>query len=1542
MSSQYNSESTFFYNVFNQYKTTTDFDSSRIRQDLTKEQSTSKDYKGREIYELIQNAEDEKSEAVCIILDTKSNKLIVANKGKECSPFTKEGFCSIMMAEMSPKMVSKRTYIGSKGLGFRSLINWAEQISIYSGGVCCTFSRKIAKSYWKKLTEIWMTKGVDTICVQKHEDFALQQFDLDSPLPMLSVPEVNDFQLSDYTTSIEVIYKQGCRDSIIDQLTCLSGKVLLFLQHIQTIDIKIDEQSIRLSKQLGEKASEELQRIFTFDKGYHDGQEWLLYKKSGILGEDKKYDISLAFNPTFNESGEFIYSFFPTKVRMSLPLVLHATFELNSSRNSINESENNNEMQRLLAVSLVEFSQLLAKYDLGEPSWIYYDITNLTQTSEQKEFEILFNELNSIRNTSSIFPTIGAGYLPYNKVKHYDEAFAHFLIKNKGLYEENMFNHLIECYNDRHIPNQVCDDELESFVNAFSYSMKEIEINQVELRASFIASLYRIKQGRFFKVLVDEDNDIIEKEARNNVGESIPHLPQEMNIRYVSDSLIKSLEKSLQTQEDSNPRRAVTQRLKMNSCADVSDMDINLAKRSIISYSKNSMSLDGFEQLMYALFQKYLESERQNDYKEMFMHHDFKVINAEGNKCFPCEVVLCNDTSEELYDKQFQLRGTAQYWSDIFSMKSGKNHDIKDVNNFFINVVGVSSHIPKDYLEFDHFADKYLNKHCIAFKDKPNQFWRYRSSSFPNYFANVNWYKIAKRDFINSALNKENNLAKVILLFKQDKDLIKELRNTDLWYSYNGTKKDEVNISYALYQLRSWDIFQPLQTYIVSEHLCLTADALLENQLNDIADDYEIMSLLILLGAKARLSNLSNEELYDILRILPNKHLEKGVRPIYKAIREAIMNNQNRANLSDSIGHLADKFKKEGLVYARKNGGALSILPVNEVYYWDNEQMPKQLLQSKWKLEIGNRVGEKSVKEIFGVKLANEIEIHIDNNIPNNNLRDDVVKCLKERHRYILAYRFHNSRNINEEGKSQIAGSLKNIRLNIYQQCSYTNDGEQHKMADGDMVTQNEGNGIIFHICAYQQSFAEAIKSPIFCENMMEVICMTLKVTSNEMANAFRSILKNTEEENKYISDKDILDEEWSDVEKALGLSHYDKVFWGKVGISKGISIDTNKLCQDNQTRKDYLQGIFPNIVLPEYYYDLSHLTSQEKYALLLSLELDDTSCMGKDALYEFYETKLSETRNKYRNSYLHHIFELINRDSLATDKAKVLYDKIISYDSTWLDSTIEECSTHVIDDHKIFCAFSSSFENEFQISISNLTENDAWSIPSLPNYIEIMKELNIDISTIDQCDLCMTCFEGYEEKFKTTIQKSSIDNSDLDIYIDNEDSLNKLPQASINFGNGFNKPLSKDSKSYPKKGGKGYQSERSKIKAGRLAEKLVFEAMIADNKRFSCVEGCSKNLNPIGGRDDLHYDIKYNLLNSPLVSPRFLEVKSMSSDSIIMSYQEYEFAKNNKSQYDLALVQGNDITFLLQPFVEKEGRPALKVYTDTYKISFTIETDKE
>ncbi len=112
--------------------------SDRFIADYNRELELTKEYNGRQLLELLQNADDAGSSEVLIVWDKGNSKLSISNKGE---PFETGGIKSLMLANLSTK--TKISYIGNKGLGFRSILNWSEQVVIYSNGCQISFSEKI-------------------------------------------------------------------------------------------------------------------------------------------------------------------------------------------------------------------------------------------------------------------------------------------------------------------------------------------------------------------------------------------------------------------------------------------------------------------------------------------------------------------------------------------------------------------------------------------------------------------------------------------------------------------------------------------------------------------------------------------------------------------------------------------------------------------------------------------------------------------------------------------------------------------------------------------------------------------------------------------------------------------------------------------------------------------------------------------------------------------------------------------------------------------------------------------------------------------------------------------------------------------------------------------------------------------------------------------------------------------------------------------------------------------------------------------------------
>ena len=183
----------------------------RWLQDYRKEIQTYKDYRGREILELLQNADDAQSETVEINIDTNQRILSIINSGSQTIPFTEDGIQSIMLSNLSPKKGNK--LIGSKGLGFRSVLNWSDKIEIRSDNVSLRFGTDIVKNKWDELKNRVSE-------AEKFEKEAIRD-GREVPLAILALPEIillnNCTQKS---TSIILAYDRAYEENILNDHYC--------------------------------------------------------------------------------------------------------------------------------------------------------------------------------------------------------------------------------------------------------------------------------------------------------------------------------------------------------------------------------------------------------------------------------------------------------------------------------------------------------------------------------------------------------------------------------------------------------------------------------------------------------------------------------------------------------------------------------------------------------------------------------------------------------------------------------------------------------------------------------------------------------------------------------------------------------------------------------------------------------------------------------------------------------------------------------------------------------------------------------------------------------------------------------------------------------------------------------------------------------------------------------------------------------------------------------------------------------------------------
>ena len=313
-----------------------------LARDVHIEQRDVKGYHGREILELLQNADDAYQKLInsgkkpdCeleIVISYINDVLTISNTG---TFFDDEGVKAIVQGNISPK---KGGYIGNKGTGFRSILNWAKAVSIDSGEFHIVFSEEIAGRIFESV---------------RNEPQILKQIKKEPKLyvPMLAVPENNKNLKKDDKTTIEIsINPDKSKDEycVQKQIDELDLRILLFLPNTSKIEIKTEGKNIVYERfKVGSSPSEVLL------KKKENGEivakeEFLLFEKkkenfAKVDNDDK--DVGLAFAVPKSMDGiknAHLYSFFPIlKTSSPFRCLFHATYELDDQRNNLQVNQIN-------------------------------------------------------------------------------------------------------------------------------------------------------------------------------------------------------------------------------------------------------------------------------------------------------------------------------------------------------------------------------------------------------------------------------------------------------------------------------------------------------------------------------------------------------------------------------------------------------------------------------------------------------------------------------------------------------------------------------------------------------------------------------------------------------------------------------------------------------------------------------------------------------------------------------------------------------------------------------------------------------------------------------------------------------------------------------------------------------------------------------------------------------------------------------------------------------------------------------------------------
>jgi hypothetical protein len=368
----------------------------RLESDYREDEQRKTDYHGRELLELLQNVDDAATASGIknaeVFIEFSDNVFTISNSGTE---FTEETIRRLCHGSASNK---NDDYIGNKGTGFRSLLNWGEEIEIHSGLFHVGFSKKHAEDEFIKIKEEAIVQGQ----LKNSPDLCV---------PTLHCPYTAE-DLKTNKTVIKIITTtelQSDNQSILKQINEFDYFSLLFLPSITKIQIKGDGGEKTISKEM---INDRIAKLSIDDREekfllFHNDDEPTILVEANKTRKIKT-SVAVPLDRNFDFSKIPLYCFFPVRIFLTpLNCLLHGSFLLNASRDDVP----NNDINRQVFMHLMKFLADVSESDDVKKSDIQLPINMLSINNKNSKLFIstsfdLFDTYFEFLLGKRILPTV--------------------------------------------------------------------------------------------------------------------------------------------------------------------------------------------------------------------------------------------------------------------------------------------------------------------------------------------------------------------------------------------------------------------------------------------------------------------------------------------------------------------------------------------------------------------------------------------------------------------------------------------------------------------------------------------------------------------------------------------------------------------------------------------------------------------------------------------------------------------------------------------------------------------------------------------------------------------------------------------------------------------------------------------------------------------------------------------------------------------------------------------------------------------------------
>ena len=1458
-----------------------------------REKETTKDYNGRQLLELIQNADDAGSNAILIKIDTKDSILTISNQGEA---FTKEGYRSLMIQNLSSKL--KKSYIGNKGLGFRSIINWSDSITIISNGTTVEFSEEKRKQEFHNLFN--ENERLDII-----NEFSFSKNV--NPLPFLAIPIIKESSNnSDFTTSIEIKYRHQYFEDILTQVKDLKEEVLLFLNNIRKIEIQgfddINNIEIKGEKSIGSPIS-------------IGNRKWTFFEKSGLLEEkyqDKTntqkehYQLKIAIPLEFENETDLLFTFFPTKVNLEFPFVVHGTFDLDSSRNQLVKSDKNQFVLEKLIELIIETAKKISKEKV---SWKPLELLNYNNKNKVLTDLNFYENIDKKIEELELFPCIDGLYRKLSETIMYNNDFTNYIIETENI---SYFPNLLIPINSNLKQWLSRELDLSFWVLKTEYFIKNIDeiSKKVKTLNDRVNLIYILEQDNSFhsdnqqySLLLNEDKKVIDKSISvftppTTKSEKFD-LPDFVEIdflnKYFYTKLLNKYDLSNHKEKARELQRKLKEIVSIRSFEPIPVIGKVITETNrLIQKSKNKNDINIItKKMIMSLYNihKDLNETTNPDTSKV------RIITQSGKIQLANELYLSADyPSGELTE-------------DLFKGILPKNKFVSSRRTLGLE--------KEDSISVERYLLDFLkvNKHTKIQTDFQPEY-QYESFVFDNVvkpagfrYSSIRVSKIVNLEIILNKISKE----KLILWLLSDSFLNQQLNDSYNKDTFEYDKKAEregyyyhtvgVKPSYVKYQLLQQDIFSNL--LITDEKLAFINDTNI-NYSHKLFTKYQIEkdkinSILLELGAKENFSDLSIERVSEILGSLEEKDTKgKTTQKIYKLAFEHYRKNKQELIITDNFKLFSTKGNKSGY------------FACSEVYYSDNSKLPKKIINQEPILNFPKRVGESQVSTFFRIKTFKDFKIKVKSKELNTSMTQWLNEYLRSIKPYLLSIRLSKitadkQKQINREVKS-----IKSLNIEICNRISCDIKNSEIELEEYDFI--NEGNNFYIKTNAFYD-LKSLKKNSTICDLVSEIITIVFQVNENKLD--FRSCFRNDIQDTEHSIISEYGNEVLQEAKSLLDMSDYQKEFWQTVfkiqhktefynfnkSIDKIRQSEYGSIIEDidyqflsDADNFPHLKKIFEKLNISVIGFNQVSFTKIDLSKIHLE-NLKDYFFKNEDSFKSALWKLLDKKPEGNQTDFLDLISKYENNTDFINEKANQLKENwATNYESIFEEylnshfsfSTQKKAIIHILDK-----------KNQNKINFSN-KENDI---------IEQNKEL-----------ISLLYFDKNISFIKTELEKIIEPANTIN---DNEDEI-----GSGNIVTDFEvKP-----KALTKPNGKGpfipSGTNNNNKKVGNRSEKLVYNTLVEKYGK--------ENVSWKAKEDEgLHYDMRYSSDNGN--KWKYVEVKTFNNNSFILSREEKKFGENNKNKYEIWLVDNQNNIYNYEIF---KGEVTFELTPKDYIISIELKAN--